>query len=1375
MTVTNPAPGGGTTPNFVFAITGASNPVPTLTSISPTSGSIGQSVTLTLTGTNFISASVVNFGSNADTGGVVSNGGNTLTITVPGAQLTTAGPVNVTVTNPAPGGGTTGGQSFTVNNPSPAITTISPTSAVVNGAGFTLTVNGSNFVSGSTVKFNGVAKVTTFVSSTQVTAAILTSDIATIGTFPVTVTNSAPGGGTSPAVNFSVTNTTLSLSSISPATATSGGPAFTLTLNGAGFVTGATVNFGANPAITPTSVTSTQIVATIPAADIAAAGTVNVTVTNPGGGGTSNAQSFTINNPTNPVPTESSISPTSATAGGAGFSLTVNGTGFVSTSVVKFNGAAKTTTLISATQLTAAITAADIGTAGTASVTVTNPAPGGGTSGTLPFTISGASLTLASIAPNAATAGGAAFPLTLTGTGFVAGSTVNFGSNPAITPSSVTSTQIVVTVPAADIAAVGTVNVTVTNPGTGGGTSGPQVFTVTNPVPTAVSITPPSATAGGAAFTLTVNGTGFVSTSVVKFSGIAKTTTFVSSTQLTAAISAADIATAGTANVTVTNSAPGGGTSASIPFTISNPNLVITSLSPTGATAGGAAFTLTVTGSGFVSGATLNFGSNPPITPSSVTSSQIVVTIPAADIASGGTANVTVTNPPPGGGISSAQTFAINNPAPMGTSISPTSATAGGAAFTLTINGTGFVTGSVVKFNGASKATTFVSATQLTAAITAADIATAGTATVAVTNAAPGGGTSANLQFTINSSNIAITSLSPTGAAAGGAAFTLTVNGSGFAAGAVVTFNGAAKTTTFISATQLTAAIAATDIAAAGIVNVTVTNPAPGGGTSGAQTFTIGNPAPAVASISPTSATAGGAAFTLTVNGTGFVATSTITFNGVSKTTTFVSTTQLTAAIAAADIATAGTASVAVTNPAPGGGTSAGVQFAINNSSFSITSLSPSSAAAGGSAFTLTVNGTGFVSGAVVKFNGVVKNTTFVSPSQLSAAITATDIATAGTTSVTVTNPASSGTSNGASFTIDNPTPTVSLLSPSSASAGSAAFTITVNGGGFVSGATVQFNGSGRATTFVSNAQLTAAILASDIAAAGSANITVTNPAPNAGPSAPQVFTINDSNNPIPAISALRTPHGAGGAAFTLTIDGANFEAKSVVNFKGKAEVTTFFSATKISAAIPASDMAVAGDVSVTVTNPGPGGGTSSASTFTIDGYSLSGPSGESLTSGQPSLVQITVTPTAKGFPNPISFSISGLPSGTTASFNPAMLTPNGSATVTTLTLTSGSSTASRRGANVRGGTSLLQALLAMWILAILGWFYLRLQTRRVLVMKRYVAFALFALIILTGSTLSGCALGVTSAPSTDTTQLTVRATSGTLTQTFGITLQITR
>src|SRR6202008_4214797 len=201
--------------------------------------------------------------------------------------------------------------------------------------------------------------------------------------------------------------------SIAPASTTVGGAAFTLTLTGTGFATGATVNFGSSPAITPLSLTSTQIVATIPAPDIAAAGTLNVTVTNPAAGGTSNALTFTINNP---APTETAISPTSATAGGAAFTLTVNGTGFVSTSVVKFNGAAKTTTFVSATQLTAAITATDIATAGTASVTVTNPAPSG-TSNAVSFAINNPVPTLSSISPSSAAAGSAAFTLTVNGGG----------------------------------------------------------------------------------------------------------------------------------------------------------------------------------------------------------------------------------------------------------------------------------------------------------------------------------------------------------------------------------------------------------------------------------------------------------------------------------------------------------------------------------------------------------------------------------------------------------------------------------------------------------------------------------------------------------------------------------------------------------------------------------------------------------------------------------------------------------------------------------------------------------------------------------------------------------------------------------------------
>ena len=74
--------------------------------------------------------------------------------------------------------------------------------------------------------------------------------------------------------------------------------------------------------------------------------------------------------------------------------------------------------------------------------------------------------------------------------------------------------------------------------------------------------------------------------------------------------------------------------------------------------------------------------------------------------------------------------------APTLTTLSPSSAAAGGPAFTLTVNGSNFVNGSVVSWNGANRTTTFVSATQLTAAIPAADIAAAGSASVTVQNQA---------------------------------------------------------------------------------------------------------------------------------------------------------------------------------------------------------------------------------------------------------------------------------------------------------------------------------------------------------------------------------------------------------------------------------------------------------------------------------------------------------------------------------------------------------------------------------------------------------------------------------------------------------------
>jgi hypothetical protein len=90
----------------------------------------------------------------------------------------------------------------------------------------------------------------------------------------------------------------------------------------------------------------------------------------------------------NALPAISSLSPASVPAGSPAITLTVNGTGFVSTSVVQWNGSPRSTTFVSATQLSAAISAYDLATAGSATViTVVSPAPGGGTSSAASFSI----------------------------------------------------------------------------------------------------------------------------------------------------------------------------------------------------------------------------------------------------------------------------------------------------------------------------------------------------------------------------------------------------------------------------------------------------------------------------------------------------------------------------------------------------------------------------------------------------------------------------------------------------------------------------------------------------------------------------------------------------------------------------------------------------------------------------------------------------------------------------------------------------------------------------------------------------------------------------------------------------------------------------
>ena len=320
-------------------------------------------------------------------------------------------------------------------------------------------------------------------------------------------------------------------------------------------------------------------------------------------------------------------------------------------------------------------------------------------------------------------------------------------------------------------------------------------------------------------------------------------------------------------------------------------------------------------------------------------------------------------------------------------------------------------------------------------------------------------------------------------------------------------------------------------------------------------------PPPTVSDLSPSVATVGGTAFNLTVTGTNFVSDAKVRWNGSDRVTTFGSATQLQAGILAADIATAGTIPVTVLNS--DGNLSNTMNFEIWGPAPTVTGLSPSYSTAGGAAFTLTVSGSNFLSGAKVRWNGSDRTTTFGSATQLQANILATDIAAAGTVSVTVLN-SDGGLSNAMAFTVWAPPPTVMSLSPSYATAGSTAFTLTVNGSNFVSGAKVRWNGSDRVTTFVSATQLQASILAADIAATGTIPVTVRNP--DGSVSNTMSF---DVRVPVsaPTVTGLSPSVAtAGGAAFTLTVTGTNFVSGAKVRWNGSDRTTTFVSATQLQA-----------------------------------------------------------------------------------------------------------------------------------------------------------------------------------------------------------------
>ena len=178
------------------------------------------------------------------------------------------------------------------------------------------------------------------------------------------------------------------LQSVVPNAADAGASDLTITVAGSNFVPDSVARFnGADLATTFTN--PGGLTATIPAADLMSAGSFPITVTNPDtAGAVSNALTFTVNGvPVNPLPSISSLSPSSVVVGAPPQVLNIYGSGFLPTSTVMLNSIAHAATYVGAGQISIHLTSPDLAVAGSYPVRVSNPTPGGGTSAAAAFTV----------------------------------------------------------------------------------------------------------------------------------------------------------------------------------------------------------------------------------------------------------------------------------------------------------------------------------------------------------------------------------------------------------------------------------------------------------------------------------------------------------------------------------------------------------------------------------------------------------------------------------------------------------------------------------------------------------------------------------------------------------------------------------------------------------------------------------------------------------------------------------------------------------------------------------------------------------------------------------------------------------------------------
>ncbi len=860
--VSNPAPGGGAA-TLLNAFTVKN--IPSIVSLTPSAGVRGQTLEVTITGTNFIpGVSTVYFlGSNISLNSQAVVSATTIVINITISFVAEDGVRQFFVTNTGPGGGNSNFKGFTVgSNPVPSLAQVLPdTASRLETVG--LTFKGNNFYNGITsVSMGDGIQVNNFVidSVSQLRVNVTVLDTATVGPRNVVVINASPGGGTDTLKNgLVVTNPAPTFTGLSVQNGARLQTVF-LTLSGTKFLTGVTtVNMGPNIVVNSAIAQSqTQLLIGITIDSSAALGPRAVSVTNPPpvGGTALLADAFTVNNPT---PTVTTLTPDSTLVGGINLPIVVLGTNFVPGSSVRLGTLPLASTLVNRTRLNASVPASELDTARSFALTVVNLAPGGGISNVKNFTVQNPDPTLASVAP----ASGSrlqTLDVVFTGTNYLQGVTqVDFGGQDVTINGIVvnSSTKLTANVSISASAAIGPRDVFVVNAPPGGGSSEKRTFTIANnPVPTLATVVPAAGDRLGR-LNVVLTGTNFINgvTSANFGAGIVVNQTVINSpTQLTADILIDAAAATGPRGVDVTNAAPGGGT-ATKPnaFTVNNPLPVLSAITPTNAQQL-QTLNIVLDGRGFIDGvSSVSMGNGVTVNSQTVVSdSQITANITVTVSAATGARDVSVTNLPPGGGTSVLTNgFVIgNNPSPRIANVTPD----GGRRLErldVIIRGSNYVSGvTSVDFGQNITVNTPItvdSTTRLTANVTILAAATPGVRTIYVRNAPPGGGVDSLTDvFWVVNPVPTLTSLSPA-TVNRSSTINLVVRGTNFLSNATTMNFGTGifvNSTSVDSATRMTVNITISDTATIGIRNAYASNPTPAGGTSGPVAFTVQLAAP---------------------------------------------------------------------------------------------------------------------------------------------------------------------------------------------------------------------------------------------------------------------------------------------------------------------------------------------------------------------------------------------------------------------------------------------------------------------------------------------------------------------------------------------------